>query len=105
MLRPLVGAPTLQWQQAPKTWAPGPIRPATTMAVVGRREAKTTGERVVYQRGRVIQVTTAVEDAMAVIGWSVVLPICERPRQDLPNDTRRHQLPVSLPLLGMVARA
>ena len=38
--QPLVGAPAPRWQQAPKTWTPGPIRPDTTTAVIG--EAKTT---------------------------------------------------------------
>ena len=33
---------------------------------------------------------------MAVIGWSMVLPISEQPRQDLPSDTRLHRLLVSL---------
>ena len=36
VLRPLVGALAPQRQQAPKTWAPGPIRRATTTAVISR---------------------------------------------------------------------
>ena len=88
VLQPLVGTLAPRWRQAPKTWVLGPIQPATTTAVIGGREAKTTRERVVYQRGRAIQITTAMEDVMAVMGWSVVLPVCEQPRQDLPSDCR-----------------
>ena len=33
---------------------------------------------------------------MAIMGWSVVRPICERPCKDLPSDTRLHRLLVSL---------
>ena len=33
---------------------------------------------------------------MAVMGWSVVLPVCKQPSRDLPNDTRLHRLLVSL---------
>ena len=33
---------------------------------------------------------------MAVLGWCVVLPVCEKPRRDLPSDTRLHRLLVSL---------
>ena len=67
VLQPLVGAPAARWQEAPKMWGPGPIQPATSTPVIGGREAKTTSERVVYQRGRAMQVTTAMEDIMAVI--------------------------------------
>ena len=48
LLRPPVGAPAPRWQQAPKTWSPGPMWPTTTTAVIGGWEAKTTRERVVY---------------------------------------------------------
>ena len=32
---------------------------------------------------------------MAVMGWSVVLPVCEQLGRDLPSDTRLHRLLVS----------
>ena len=96
VLRPRMGTPAPRWQQAPKTWAPGPIRPATTTVVIGGPEAKATQEQVVYQSGKGIQITTAMENVMAVMGWSVVLPVCEPPRQDLPGNTRLHRLLVRL---------
>ena len=69
--------------------------PAST-AVIGGREAKTNQEWVVYHSGRAIRITSAMEDAMAVMGWSMVLLVCEQPRQDLPSDTCLHRLLVSL---------
>ena len=95
VLPPLVGTPAPRWRQAPKTWALGPIRPATPTAVIGGWEAKTTREQVVHQRRKAIQVTTAMEDGMAIMGCSVVLPVCEQPHQDLPRDTPLHRLLVS----------
>ena len=41
--------------------------------MIGSREAKTTGERAVYQRGCPVQLTTALEDVMATLGWAEVL--------------------------------
>ena len=96
VLRPLVGAPAPRWQHAPKTWSPSPMWQATTTAIISEREAKTTRERVVYQWGRAIQATTVMEDVMVVMEWSVVLPVCEQPRQALPSNPRLHRLLVSL---------
>ena len=76
-------------------WAPGPIHPSPTKAIIRGHEAKTTRERVVYQRRCVVQLTT-MEDVMAVLGWAVVLPVCELPNRDLPSNTRLHRLLVSL---------
>ena len=86
-------APT---EQACRDWAPGPIHPSPTMAVIGGQEAKTTRERVIYQRGQAIRLTKPMEDVMADMRWSVVLPVCKQPNRDLPSDTRIHQLLVSL---------
>ena len=33
---------------------------------------------------------------MAVMGWSMVLPVCEQPGRDLLSDTRLHRMLVSL---------
>ena len=33
---------------------------------------------------------------MTVLGWAVVLPVCEQPVQDLPSVTRLHRLLVGL---------
>ena len=43
-----------------------------------------------------MQLTTAMEDVMSTLGWAVVLPVCEQPKNDLPIDTRLHRPLVSL---------
>ena len=94
-LHPLLDAPAPRWQQAPKGWKPGPIRPCQSEAVIGGQEAKTIWEWVVYQPGRAILLTTVMEDVMATLGWAMVLPRCEQPKNHLPSDTRLHRLLVS----------
>ena len=65
-------------------WGPRPLmatspqdvgtKPDTATTVIGGWE--TTRERVVYQRGRPIQVTMAMEDVMAILRWSVAVHVC-----------------------------
>ena len=88
--------PVPRWHQAPRDWTPGPISPCQSVAVIGDREAKTTREQVIYQRGCAVQLTTALEDVMATLWWAVVLPVCEQPTGDFPSDTCLHRLLVSL---------
>ena len=96
VLWPLVGAPAPRWQQAAEKESLGPMWPATTTAVIGGQQAPTTQEIPVYQRGLTIQVTAAMQDVMAVMGWIVVLLIYEQPRHNLDSDTRLHQLLLDL---------
>ena len=93
---PLLEAPTPHWRLAPKDWALGAIHPCTSTVVIKGREAKTTREQVVYQWGRAIQLTMAMEDVMATLGWAVVLLVCEQPINDPPSNTRLHRLLVGL---------
>ena len=39
-LQPVIGAPAPRWQQAPKDWVPGPIRPIPCTAVLEARRRK-----------------------------------------------------------------
>ena len=65
--------------------------------VIGGREAKTAQEQVVYQRDHAVKLTTAMEDVIATLGCAVVPPVCEKPRDNLPSDTRLHKLLFALP--------
>ena len=81
ILRPLLEMLIPCWQQAPKDWAPSQISPCQPAPVlISGREAKTTQEWVVYQQGY-----TAMKDVMATLGWAVVLPMCEQPKNDLTS--------------------
>ena len=63
------GPKPLWWQEAPSTWSTSGMWLAATLAVIGGRYAKTTCEWVVSQRGWARQLTTAMEDAVVVMGW------------------------------------
>ena len=63
------------------------------------RVAKTTRVETVYHRGYAVKVTIAMKDTMEAKDWTPELPVCCRPPDTLPSDTRLHYLLV--PLLGV----
>ena len=61
VLVPLLRAPTLRWQAAPKDWFPSVVLAHPAEAVIGGRVAKTTKTETVYHRGFAVTVTTPHE--------------------------------------------
>ena len=57
---------------SPQGLRAGPIRHSRSTAVIRGHEAKTSRKHVVYQR---VQLTTATEDVMAALGWTIMLPM------------------------------
>ena len=94
VLRPLVGTPPPP-PPPPMATSPQDVGAKPNTASHHQGNHRRTGGQNHPGTGGVPprQVHTGV---MAIMGWSMVLPVCEQPHQDLPSDTQLHRLLVSL---------
>ena len=96
VLVPLLRAPTLRRQAAPKDWIPGVVPTYSAEAVVMGWAAKTTKEETVYHKGYAVKVFTAMKTTMEAECWAPEFRVCCEPPDAMPSNTRWHRLLVAL---------